>query len=315
MRRHVDICLSLAGWRYGLSRVMRRLSQISRVARQLSHRRRANRLPASASLVLIVAALAIALGGVGQSSAGAAVFTSYSLPTITGSTIEGQTLSERHATWSSPPAAYAYQWQRCNSSGNDCSSIPKARAQTYRLTAADVGFRIRVGESARDAEGAVTPSLSEPTAVVQALATEEHGAGGGSSGGGGQPVACCTRSTKNDSAEIKALLARQLAPSGKAASISALLKHGGLRASFKFPEGGILVVMWYLTPPGAKRELVAIGQAKCTAGRTVGVSIRLTIGGRLLLAHADKLRLEAAGTFTPKGVTTIRATRKLSLKR
>jgi hypothetical protein len=226
----------------------------------------------SSVLALVTAS---ALGGVGQSSAGAAVFTNLSLPTVAGQAVESQTLTEAHATWSSPPAAYAYQWQRCNSAGEDCSSIPKAREQTYRLTAEDVGFRIRVGESARDAEGAVTPSVSEPTAVVQAQAAGEHG------GGGGAPVSCCDRPTHVDSAAaLEALLARQLVPSGKSASISALLKHGGLRASFKFPVTGALLVKWYLAPLGAKSKLLATGRATLAADKTVAVSIRLTAAGR-----------------------------------
>src|ERR1700739_721584 len=99
--------------------------------------------PRAASLLALALATAGVLSGLGQSPAQASVFTDFSLPTITGEAVEGQTLSEVHATWSSPPAAYAYQWQRCNSAGNDCQSIAKANAQTYRLTAADVGFRIR----------------------------------------------------------------------------------------------------------------------------------------------------------------------------
>jgi hypothetical protein len=290
---------------------------MSAVARQLPDARPLKRVTARASLILAIATIAGIASGIGQSPARAAVFTNLTLPTITGNAVEGQTLSEQHATWSSPPAGYAYQWQRCNSSGNDCNSIPKARAQTYTLTAADVGFRIRVGENARDAEGAVTPTVSEPTATVQALASGEHGGGGGPSGGGGSrpPVSCCTQPTRANVAEIKSSLARQLASSSKSASISALLKHGGLRASFKFPEAGTLVVKWYLARPRVKLELVAVGQAKCTAGKTVAVNIRLTATGRKLLAHARKVQLEMTGTFTPTGVKSIGVMRKLSLKK
>jgi hypothetical protein len=260
-----------------------------------------------------------ALCGVGQSSAGAAVFTNFSLPTIAGQAIEGQALTEGHATWSSPPAAYAYQWQRCNSSGADCSSIPKARAQSYRLTAADVGFRIRVGESAQDAEGAVTPSVSEPTEVVQAAGVGKQGGGGlsgsgGSSGGGGSPVTH-EQPTHAGAAEIKTLLLGQLAPAGKSASLAALLKHGSLRAGFKLPDAGSLVVRWYLTPAGGKRELVAVGRANLTAGETIAVKIELTALGRRLLERAHRPKLEATATFTPKGGAPIAASRSLSLKR
>jgi hypothetical protein len=317
MRRHVEICPA-RGRRFDPALGARRLSQIFRFAPRLSSAAGSARSATRASLLALVLAMAMAslLGGLGQPSAHASVFTDFTLPTITGEAVEGQTLSEVHATWSSPPAAYAYQWQHCNSAGNDCESIPKANAQTYRLTAGDVGFRIRVGESARDAEGAVTPSVSEPTAPVQAGATSEHSGGGGSSGGGGPPVACCGRSAPGSSAaQIKALLARQLAPPRKSASIAALLAHGGLRASFKLPQAGALVVKWYLLSRGAKPKLVAAGHAVLGAAKTGDVRIGLTAAGRALLAHARKLTLEATGTFTPKGLAAIRASRKLSLRR
>jgi hypothetical protein len=269
------------------------------------------------SILLLALVVAGATGGIGPARAQADVFTNLSLPTISGTAVEGETLSEAHARWSAPPAGYGYQWQRCNSAGNDCNSIPKARMQSYRLTAADVGFTIRVGEDASDAEGAVTPSVSEPTAVVRAQATRESGGGGGggSNGGGGPPVSCCEKPAPVSSAEIKALLAHQLAPSGKTASISALLEHGGLRMSFKLPEAGTLVVKWYLVPSAAKLKPVAAGQAAFTAGKTVSVSIRLTAQGRALLKHARSVHLEATGTFAAKGKTAIRVTRKFALKR
>src|SRR5205085_9230687 len=34
-------------------------------------------------------------------------------PTISGSTLQGQTLSEAHGTWSNGPTSYGYQWERC----------------------------------------------------------------------------------------------------------------------------------------------------------------------------------------------------------
>jgi hypothetical protein len=267
-----------------------------------------------------------AICGFGPSPAQAAgVFTDFSLPSITGTAMEGQALTEVRATWSEPPAGYTLQWDRCNGSGEDCESISKATAQTYRLTAADVGFTIRVGESARDAAGAVTPAMSEPTAVVQAQANSEHSGehgGGSSGGGGGPPVSCCETPAHVDAAEIESLLARQLAPSGKGATISTL-QHGGLRMSFKLPEAGTLVVKWYLAPPGAKltgklRDQpieVAAGQAQLTAAQTVKVTIRLTAMGRKLLRHAGKTHLEARGTFAAKGGATVGAVKQFTLKR
>ena len=266
--------------------------------------------------------LATASKGQGSAAHAAAVFTNLSLPTITGTAVEGQTLNEVHANWSSPPAGYAYQWQRCNSSGKDCSAISGAKTRSYRLAAADVGSTIRVGESASDAEGAVTPSVSEPTAVVRAQTESEHNGGSGTDGNV-PPSGCCETSTHPDPAEIKALITRQLAPSGRAASISALLAHGGLRMSFAFPEAGTFTVQWYFVPSGAKLArrkklkptLLASGQARFTAAGTVGVGIRLTAQGRGLLRHARKIDLEAKGAFAPSGQAAVSAVKKFALRR
>jgi hypothetical protein len=282
-----------------------------------------HRPTARASLIPLVLVAVGALGGLGPSSSQAAgVFTDISLPSIAGTATEGQTLSEVHATWSEQPAGYTLQWDRCNSSGNDCESISKATAQTYRLTAADVGFTIRVGESARNAAGAVTPTMSEPTAVVRALAASEHGGGSGGSGSV-PPASCCETPAHIGAAEIKSLLVRQLAPSGKAASISTLLQQGGLRMSFKLPEAGALMVKWYLASSGrkaagkvrAKPIEVAVGQARFTAAQTVRVVIRLTAQGRKLLRHAGKIHLEAKGTFAAKGEAAVGAAKQFTLRR
>jgi hypothetical protein len=274
--------------------------------------------------LLLLLALVCACAGIGPSPARAeGVFTDYSLPTITGTAVEGQTLTEVHATWSTPPASYAYQWSRCNSAGKDCASIEKATAQTYRLTAADVGSTIRVGESATDAAGAVTPAQSEPTAVVQAQTGAEHQGGSGGGGGGASQPSCCHSPAPGGSAALELALARQLAPSGRAASIVELLKHGGLHMSFKLSQAGSLVVQWYAVPRGAKLAkktqakplLVAVGRATFKAAGTVSVTIKLTASGRKLLGHAHKLALEAKGTFTPKGAASVSATRAFVLER
>ena len=39
------------------------------------------------------------------------------VPTVTGTAQQGQTLTEHHGEWSNSPTGYVYQWLRCNSSG------------------------------------------------------------------------------------------------------------------------------------------------------------------------------------------------------
>src|SRR6202020_619927 len=58
----------------------------------------------------------------------------------------------------------------CDSTGNNCTSISGAEAQSYTLAAGNVGDTIRVTESANNASGGGGPVASAATSVVQAPA-------------------------------------------------------------------------------------------------------------------------------------------------
>ena len=60
-------------------------------------------------------------------------------PTITGTAQQSQTLTEHNGTWTNEPTSYSYQWQRCDTTGANCSPIAGAKEQTYTLGSADVG--------------------------------------------------------------------------------------------------------------------------------------------------------------------------------
>ncbi len=91
-----------------------------------------------------------------------------SAPSISGSAVQGQALTEAHGSWSNSPTGYAYQWQRCDSAGAHCVAITGAGAPTYTLTAADVKSTIRVQETASNGAGAGAPASSSQTALVTA---------------------------------------------------------------------------------------------------------------------------------------------------
>jgi len=89
-------------------------------------------------------------------------------PSISGTTVVGQRLSETHATWSNGPiTGYSYQWERCNQAGSGCSALA-ATSQTYTLIAADADHTIRVSESATNSGGTSAPMTSRPTTLVSA---------------------------------------------------------------------------------------------------------------------------------------------------
>jgi hypothetical protein len=107
-----------------------------------------------------------ATAAAGSTATAAAAPVASSPPTISGTPVEGQTLSEAHGSWSGAPTTYTYQWEDCAARGNHCVAIPGATAQTYVLRAADLGHRIRVTESASNLGGAGAPAVSNATPKV-----------------------------------------------------------------------------------------------------------------------------------------------------
>ena len=96
-------------------------------------------------------------------------------PLISGSAVEGATLSTSTGTWSGTSITYAYQWVRCTAGGglpdgSDCPSIPGATSSSYTLGASDIGQRLRVQVTASNAKGSAT-ATANPTDVVQQSTT------------------------------------------------------------------------------------------------------------------------------------------------
>lgn len=90
-------------------------------------------------------------------------------PTVSGTAVEGETLSAGPGTWLPTATSYGYQWQDCNSAGAACASIPGATAGTRLLSSSDVGHTMRVLVSAADAAGS-TEAHSAVTSTVAAAA-------------------------------------------------------------------------------------------------------------------------------------------------
>jgi hypothetical protein len=87
-------------------------------------------------------------------------------PTIAGTAQQGQGLTAGAGTWTgTQPIGYTYQWQRCDSSGANCSPISGATTTVYTVTAADVGYTLEMTVTASNMAGSANAS-SAPTAVV-----------------------------------------------------------------------------------------------------------------------------------------------------
>src|SRR5262249_10843413 len=60
-------------------------------------------------------------------------------PTVSGTAQDGKTLSASTGSWSGSPTSYAYQWQRCDTTGAACSPLAGATSASYAAQTADVG--------------------------------------------------------------------------------------------------------------------------------------------------------------------------------
>ena len=98
-------------------------------------------------------------------------------PTITGEPLVGEELTAEEGTWTNSPTAFAYQWQRCDIDATGCLPVAGATGKTYGVRNADLGFRLRVQVTARNANGsgsansAVTPIVMPATPVTNTRPT------------------------------------------------------------------------------------------------------------------------------------------------
>jgi phospholipase C len=92
------------------------------------------------------------------------------LPTISGTAQQGQTLTASQGSWtnSDQHTTYSYQWQRCGSTGANCTNITGAKSPTYTPTSADLGDQITVAISATDAEKQTTQATAAPIGPITA---------------------------------------------------------------------------------------------------------------------------------------------------
>jgi hypothetical protein len=90
-------------------------------------------------------------------------------PVISGSARRGATLQTSNGSWTgTTPIGFTYQWLRCSWVGASCTPIAGASAPAYTVTAADVGFRLRVVVTAAS-DGGVASAASTLTDVVAAV--------------------------------------------------------------------------------------------------------------------------------------------------
>jgi hypothetical protein len=91
-------------------------------------------------------------------------------PTISGTMAVGEELTADNGTWAGGATSFAFQWQRCDSFGNGCADVTNATARSYGVRTADVGHRLRVEVTAKNASSSAT-AASDTTAVIRSSGT------------------------------------------------------------------------------------------------------------------------------------------------
>jgi len=148
-----------------------------------------------------------------------------SAPTIIASSqvFAGAALSTQPGAWSAPSGAgsiaYGYQWEDCDTQGNNCTSIAGAQNASYTPTPSDVGETLRVVVNASDSDG-----LASATSAATGVVLSAQGSLGAPNGPG-------TGSASGMGGGVSAGSVRGLgAPNGTVASETAELRLGIHRA-------------------------------------------------------------------------------------
>lgn len=149
-----------------------------------------------AVLVAAAAAVAAIFATVGDATSAATKPSNTSAPVISGTQEQGQTLQTSTGSWSgTAPITFTYQWQRCDSHGNNCSFISGATSSTYKLTASDPGHTIRSFVTGHNSAGTGT-GQSNHTDVIGSATPPNNTAPPTISG---TPVVGATLTTTNGS--------------------------------------------------------------------------------------------------------------------
>jgi Tol biopolymer transport system component len=86
-------------------------------------------------------------------------------PRLLGNATVGSTLKLTDGGFVGAKLSYAYQWQRCDTTGSTCGPVPGARAASYKVKQADRGWTIRAFVTASNSAGSVS-AVSDGTVTV-----------------------------------------------------------------------------------------------------------------------------------------------------
>jgi hypothetical protein len=91
-------------------------------------------------------------------------------PSVAGTAQPGEELTAANGTWTGGVRSFAYQWQRCDTAGVNCTDVAGATGKTYGVRGIDVDHTLRVVVTATNLAGSTNVN-SDASAVVRTPAT------------------------------------------------------------------------------------------------------------------------------------------------
>jgi hypothetical protein len=89
-------------------------------------------------------------------------------PAVVGTAQDGELVAAKDGEWDgTDPMTFTYQWQVCDGAGGNCANINGATGKVYRIATADVGRRLRVQVTAKNASGSKTVAAEATAPVVR----------------------------------------------------------------------------------------------------------------------------------------------------
>jgi hypothetical protein len=220
-------------------------------------------------------------------------------PSVSGTPVEGGTLTASDGTWSGAPA-FSRSWLRCDADGAGCTPIGGQTGATYTATAADVGRRLRVRITAT--QGKSVSSDSDPTGAVAAGPP----LGGGPPGGGGTAQSPLDRT----------------APAARLAlgrtTLQKVVKSGRLPVTVTCDEACTITLRAEVTTKLGKRlggVRIATGKGTAQAGRRTTAKLKLTRKARKALRRRRSLAFTLKGTAVDAAGNSGAVSAKAKLKR
>lgn len=88
-------------------------------------------------------------------------------PAVVGTAQDGELVAAKDGEWDgTDPMTFTYQWQVCDGAGGNCANVNGATGKVYRIATADVGRRLRVQVTAKNASGSKTVAAEATAPVV-----------------------------------------------------------------------------------------------------------------------------------------------------